>query len=145
MDIDLLYGRNGITLHLDDDIRATTVHKYPMKPLNNPVQAVKDALDNPVESPPLSQLARGKKTACILICDITRPVPNGTLLPPLIDTLTTAGIAKEDITILVATGLHRPNEGEELREIVGSDEIYHSIRIENHFARDKEAHVHLGK
>ena len=94
---------------------------------------------------PFPGLPRGKKTACILICDITRPVPNGLLLPPLIETLTAAGISREDILILVATGLHRPNEGEELREIVGSDEIYETIRIENHFARDRKAHVDLGK
>jgi nickel-dependent lactate racemase len=98
-----------------------------------------------VESPPLSEIARGKRTACILICDITRPVPNGILLPPLIGSLTGAGISKEDILILVATGLHRPNEGDELREIVGSDEVFDSIRIENHFARDRDAHVEIGK
>ena len=98
-----------------------------------------------MERPPLSELARGKKSACILICDITRPVPNGTLLPPLIDTLTRAGVPRTGITILVATGLHRPNEGEELREIVGSDEIFGTVRIENHFARDRAAHVDLGR
>ena len=41
--------------------------------------------------------------------------------------------------------MHRPNEGEELREIVGSDEVFRTIRAENHFARDREAHVDLGK
>jgi nickel-dependent lactate racemase len=63
----------------------------------------------------------------------------------LIETLTGAGISKEDILILVATGLHRPNGGDELREIVGSDEVFDSIRVENHFARDREAHKELGK
>ncbi|MFC1535170.1 nickel-dependent lactate racemase [Thermodesulfobacteriota bacterium] len=64
---------------------------------------------------------------------------------PLIETLTTSGISKEDILILVATGLHRPNEGEELRELIGSDKIFNTIRIENHFARDREVHLDLGK
>ena len=102
-------------------------------------------MENPVESPPLSQLATGRRSVCILICDITRPVPNGTLLPPLIEALTNAGISREDILILVATGLHRPNEGGELREIIGANELFDSFRIENHFARDKEAHADLGK
>jgi nickel-dependent lactate racemase len=145
MNVDLLYGRNSIPLRLPDDIRVTMVNKHPMNLVRKPVQAVKQALEKPVGSPPLAELARQGKTACILICDITRPVPNGTLLPPLIETITAAGVPKENILILVATGLHRPNEGEELREIIGSDEVYRTIRAENHFARDREAHVDLGK
>ncbi|MGA6993847.1 MAG: nickel-dependent lactate racemase [Candidatus Deferrimicrobiaceae bacterium] len=145
MIVDLLYGRNSIPLRLRDGIRVTVVRKHPMTPIHNPVQAVKQTLGKPVGSPPLAEMARGRKTACILICDITRPVPNGLLLPPLIETITAAGVPKENILILVATGLHRPNEGEELREIVGSDEVFRTIRAENHFARDREAHVDLGK
>jgi len=145
MNVDLLYGRNSIPLRLPDSIRVTVVSKHPMNLVRNPVQAVKQALAKPVGCPPLAEMARGGKTACILICDITRPVPNGTLLPPLIETITAAGIPKENILILVATGLHRPNEGEELREIVGSAEVFRTIRAENHFARDREAHVDLGK
>ena len=112
--------------------------------LPNPAGAVREALEKPVGSPSLQELARGKRNACILICDITRPVPNGLILPPLVEGLTRAGIPRENILILVATGLHRPNEGEELAEIVGSPEILRTVRIENHFARDKEAHVDLG-
>jgi nickel-dependent lactate racemase len=145
MNINLLYGRNSIPLRLPDGIRATVVRKHPMIIIGNPVQAVKQALETPVGSPPLAEMARHGKTACILICDITRPVPNGTLLPPLIETITAAGISRENILILVATGLHRPNEGEELREVVGSDEVFRTTRAENHFARDREAHVDLGK
>jgi nickel-dependent lactate racemase len=145
MKVELLYGKGVTAVNLPDGLKPTVIRKHPMTPLGDPEEAVRRALLNPVESPTLSELAKGKKSACILICDITRPVPNGTLLPPLIDTLTRSGVHSTAITILVATGLHRPNEGEELREIVGSDEVFHAIRIENHFARDKAAHVDLGK
>jgi nickel-dependent lactate racemase len=145
MQVDLLYGRDGITINLPEDIKATVIRKHPMRPLADPAGAVRTAIEQPVQSPPLAQLAQGKKSACILICDITRPVPNGILLPVLMDTLVAAGIREENIVILVATGLHRPNEGEELREIVGADEIFARFRIENHFARDREAHIDLGK
>lgn len=144
MYVNLLYGRDGIDLRLPEDIRATVVRKHPMQPLPHPDRAVEQALKKPAGSPPLGQMARGKKSACILICDITRPVPNGTLLGPLIKTITGAGIPLENILILVATGLHRPNEGEELREVVGCDEVFDTVRIENHFARDRDAHAHLG-
>jgi nickel-dependent lactate racemase len=145
MKVELLYGREGMAVNLPDGLKATVIRKHPMTPLRDPDEAVRRALENAVKSTPLSALAKGKKSACILICDITRPVPNGTLLPPIIDTLTRSGVPGTGITILVATGLHRPNEGEELREIVGSDEVYRTVRIENHFARDRAAHVDLGK
>jgi len=145
MKVDLFFGKSGLSVDIPDDIDVTVIRKHPMTPLEDPPSAVREALENPVDSLPLSVLARGKKNACILICDITRPVPNGVLLPPLIDSLIEGGMAKEDILILVATGLHRPNEGDELREVVGSDEIFEEIRVENHFARDREAHLDLGK
>jgi nickel-dependent lactate racemase len=144
MKIDLLYGRKGLTIDLPEAVRAHVIRKHPMPLLPDPSAAVRHALEKPVGCPPLLELAHGKKNVCILMCDITRPVPNGLILPPLVETLTRAGVAKENILILVATGLHRPNEGEELAEIVGSPEILRTVRIENHFAKDKEAHVDLG-
>jgi nickel-dependent lactate racemase len=145
MKVDLLYGRKGLTVDLPEEIHARIIRKHPMVSLPDPVEGVRRALGSPVGSPPLRELARGRKNACILICDITRPVPNGVILPPIVDELTGAGIPREKILILVATGLHRPNEGEELREVVGSDQIFRTIRIENHFARDRAAHVDLGR
>ncbi len=145
MKVDLLYGRDGITVDLPREARATVIRKHPMTPLADPLAEVKKAIATPVQSDPLAKLGRGKKNVCILICDVTRPVPNGTILPPLLEALCASGIPRENILILVATGLHRPNEGEELKEIIGSDEIYSSMRVENHFAREKQAHVELGK
>jgi lactate racemase len=145
MNVELLYGRGELGVCLPNDLRVTVVRKAPMTPVPDPAAAVRTALKNAVGSPPLAEIARGKQSACILICDITRPVPNGTLLPPIVETVTAAGIPRENILILVATGLHRPNEGEELREVVGSDELFRTVRIENHFARDRNAHVDLGK
>ncbi len=144
MKTSLLFGRGERQLDLPEDIKIHEINKYPMPLLEDDDSAIGRALLEPIGSPSLPQLAKGRKSACILICDITRPVPNGLLLPPLLDTLLAQGIEKEDILILVATGLHRPNEGEELRELVGNDQVFDSFRIENHFARDREAHVDLG-
>ena len=145
MKIDLLYGRRGLTIDLPDTVHAHVIRKHPMPLLPDPGGAVRQALEKPVGCLPIQELAQGKKNACILMCDITRPVPNGLILPPLVESLTHAGIARENIVILVATGLHRPNEGAELAETVGSPEILRTVRIENHFARDEKAHVDLGK
>ncbi|MDX9897242.1 MAG: nickel-dependent lactate racemase, partial [Desulfofustis sp.] len=144
MDFHLLYGRSELRVTVPPSIKVREIVKHPMPILPDGDRPLRQAFAEPIGSKPLAELARGRDNACILICDITRPVPNGRILPPLIDTLIEAGIDRQRILILVATGLHRPNEGEELRELIGSDDIFSSIRIENHFARDREAHIDLG-
>lgn len=107
-------------------------------------EMVETSLNSPIESPNISELAAGKKSACIVICDITRPVPNGALLRPIIRRLTDGGIALDQITILVATGLHRPNEGEELAALIGDSWVLEHVRIVNHDATNDSDHVDLG-
>ena len=144
MRIDLLFGRDGLPLDLPDDFDVTVVRKPPMPLLANPQAAAGQSLQAPVDAPPLAELARDRRTACILVCDVTRPVPNHLFLRPIIETLRQAGIAKNDIVVLVATGLHRPNEGEELAAVIGDPWVFANARVENHFARDEAAHVDLG-
>src|SRR4051794_28060922 len=119
MNVTLDYGRTGLPVTLPDDrLIAPPLAIRPAAPLADPNAAIEDALRNPIGSQPLSEIARGKKSACILTCDITRLVPNQLLLPPILRTIEAAGVPRDAITILIATGLHRPNEGEELVELV---------------------------
>ena len=111
MRITLDYGRTGLDVDLPDDRLVGPLHLRPAAPLDDPAGAIRAALDRPTGTPPLAELARGRKSACILICDITRPVPNELLLKPILSTLESAGIPRDGICILIATGLHRPNEG----------------------------------
>src|SRR6202022_4002727 len=119
MAIQLLYGRGTLPIAPPRGCVATVIEKRAMPVLADPAGAVRGALARPVGGPPLCEFARGKRSACILICDITRPVPNGLFLRPLIEQLVSTGMSLEAITILIATGLHRPNEGEELTRLVG--------------------------
>jgi nickel-dependent lactate racemase len=89
----------------------------------------------PIGCAPLSELAKGKRTAAISVCvDITRPAPNRRVLPLVLDRLAAAGIGRENVVILIATGLHREATEAEMREIVGP-EIYETVRVENHRAK----------
>jgi lactate racemase len=144
MQLELNYGRGKLPLQLDDRWKVTVIRKPPMPVETDPAAAVRDALSRPVRARPLAGEAREAKSACILICDITRPVPNHLLLPPLLRELLAAGMRRESICILVATGLHRPNEGEELEELVGDRWVLDNFRIENHFARNDRDHMDLG-
>jgi nickel-dependent lactate racemase len=145
MKIDLRYGRGVLPLSLADDADVTVIRKPVMPLLADPDAAVAAALDQPVGTESLIELARGASTACIAICDITRPVPNQLFLRPMIERLLAAGVPASGITVLVATGLHRPNEGEELAELIGDSWVLDNVRVENHFARDDAAHVDFGR
>src|SRR5271165_5729641 len=143
MRIQLDYGRTGLEVELPDDRLVGPLSIRPAVPLSDPEKAIADAIDRPIASRPLAELARGRRNACILICDVTRPVPNGLILPPILGILEAQGIARKNILILVATGLHRPNEGTELEEMVGPEVAAH-YRIENHHGKQLDEHVYLG-
>ena len=145
MQVDINYAKGNLTLDLDDRYDVTVIAKNPMPVLADPKAAIIEAINNPVGGGVLDDLAGPGKTACILICDITRPVPNGLFLPILIKRMMDQGVTASDITVLVATGLHRPNEGPELEELVGSEWVMNTVNIVNHFARDDATHTDLGK
>ncbi|GHU07838.1 hypothetical protein FACS1894158_16590 [Betaproteobacteria bacterium] len=142
--VDIAYGRGSLKVPLREGIEPTIIRKTTLPKLRDQKRAVADALAAPVGALPLAELAKGRKNACILICDITRPVPNKLFLRPVVETLMAAGLPPEKIVIVVATGLHRPNEGAELAELVGDPWVMENVRVENHFARNDADHVDLG-
>ncbi len=138
------YGRKGLTLLLPDGLKVDVIRKKAMPILKDPEAALRFGLSDPVGCRPLADEVKGIESICIAICDITRPVPHGVVLPVLVREVIDAGVSPASITLLVATGLHRPNEGEELRELIGSDWVLETVRIANHFAKNDEDHVDLG-
>lgn len=144
MNVRLEYGRTGLEVNLTDGLNVQTLAYKDAAPLPNPDEAVRTVMERPTGTPPLAQLAVGKRSACIVICDITRPVPNEMILRPMLETLEGAGIPREQIVILNATGLHRPNFRDELIEMVGEYIVDH-YRIENHYGQRRDDHVYLGE
>lgn len=142
MRIDLAFGKEGLELDLPEGFRYRVLEARSATPLADPEAALAAALDAPVGSPPLVELARGKRTAAISVCDITRPAPNRVVLPHVLSRLQRAGIARENITILIATGLHRPATDAEIRQICGDAAA--NTRVVNHHARERSEHRHLG-
>ncbi len=141
--VTLDYGRTGLEVELPADRLIGPLEIQTVAPLPDPRAVIEQKLKAPTGSAPLLELARGRKTACILICDITRPVPNRLILEPVLRTLAEAGLAREDILLLVATGLHRPSTAAERLEMLG-EEIVASYRIEDHYGQRNEEHTYLG-
>jgi nickel-dependent lactate racemase len=142
--VTLAYGTMGLDLELPGDWDVTVLAKPPMPVLADPPSAIAAALDSPLGSGRLGEEARGCRSACILVCDVTRPVPNSLILRPLVERLLGAGLDPRAITILVATGLHRPNKGEELSRLIGDPWVIERVKVVNHLARVDEQHVRLG-
>ncbi len=143
MRVRLEYARSGLDVELPTERVVRKLSYKDATPLADPLAAIEQVLARPNGSAPLAEIARGRSDACIVICDITRPVPNQLMLPPLLATLEAAGIPRSKITILIATGLHRPNEGDELVELVGA-EIAARYRVENHHGQQINEHSFLG-
>ena len=143
MKITLAYGKTGLDAVVPDANLVGPLHIRPAPPLDDPATAVAEALREPTGTPPLADLARGKRTACVVICDVTRPVPNELLLSEILPTLEAAGVPRSGITILIATGLHRPNLGAEIVELVGA-EIADTYNVVNHYGKDLASHTDLG-
>jgi len=135
MRLGMLCGPATLAVEVPDSTLVLATRPAPA--LADPAAAVAEALARPIASPPLLEVARGRRDACVVISDITRPVPNQIILPPLLAILEQAGIPREKITILVATGMHRPNQGAELESMVGRW-VMDNYRIVNHFCRRPE-------
>jgi nickel-dependent lactate racemase len=144
MRVHLDYGRTGLEVELPDRNVVKCLGYRPAEPLMDPCASLRERLAAPTGCAPLAELAKGRRSACVVICDITRPVPNELLLAPILETLESSGIPPSAIRILVATGLHRPNLGRELAEMVGP-RIAQRYAIENHDGRDLASHEYLGE
>ncbi len=138
------YGKTGLDVEIPEGTRLSLVRAPEVPPLAEPDAAIRKALENPIGAQPLAVLAQGKRDAVVVISDKTRPVPNGLLLSPILETLERSGILRDSIEILVGTGLHRANTREELVEMT-SLEIVERYRIRNHVARDSAEHRPLGQ
>jgi len=146
MRVRLEYGRVGLNVELPDRNVRKCLQYQSAEPLADPSAVMHRELAAPTGTSSLAALveARRCRNACVVICDITRPVPNAVVLPPILETLEAAGIPRREILILVATGLHRPSTRDELVEMVGPL-IVANYRIENHDGQSRQQHTYLGE
>jgi len=141
--IELLYGRDKKTVSLREDLQVEVLHPQTLPVKDDITVEIRRAMETPIGSDRLSMLARGRRGAVILACDLTRDVPDAAIIPMILDELNEAGIPDERITVIVALGVHRPITQEEALERFG-DEVLSHIRFINHNASDKDSLVRIG-
>jgi len=129
----LKYGKGKVRLLIEDKNIIKILNLKKQKALLNPENSLKELFKNPINSSSLRDLIIQKKAKKVLIIvnDITRPTPYEVILPLLIDELRQIGIKKENIIFIIATGIHRSNSPEEVKEIFGKD-IFLNYKFINH-------------
>jgi lactate racemase len=135
-------GKKTIPLEIPDSVPVQWVESRRLAPVPDVKRAVEESLTLPIGTPRLREMVKPGKTVAIVVTDITRKLPEEIILPLLIKELETAGIRKRDITAVVATGTHRSNTPEEIREKFG--EVVNEITFINHNPWDPKGLVRLG-
>jgi nickel-dependent lactate racemase len=98
------------------------------------------AFEAPIETARIRELARGRKSPCIVVDDLSRPTPGHRLVPVILDELAKAGIDAEDVLILGGVANHRPMTRDDFVKKVGSDAVAR-CRVRNHFSWEHCEHV----
>ena len=131
----LKYGQGSIKLSLESKNILKILLPGEVRFLLNPEDKLKNLLKNPIGSLSLKELIFQKRAKNILIIvnDITRPTPYKIILPPILDELKQIGIKREKITFMIATGIHRDNSEEEIKNIFGED-LVNTYKFINHNA-----------
>jgi nickel-dependent lactate racemase len=143
--ISIPYGQGNLSLDLPETklagVLVSKAHDY--KAEGTETEIVQKALDEPINSLPLSELVKGKKKVVIISSDHTRPVPSHVTMPLLLKEIR-KGNPEADITILIATGYHRLTTKNELKNKYG-DKIFETEKIIVHNAFEDDNMVDLGK
>ena len=139
--ISIPYGKTSLSCTLPDCALLTS-RVGELKSDRAGIDLVREAMANPIGSPNLSELARGKKSCTVIISDHTRPVPSRDILPPMLEQLR-EGNPEIQITLLVATGFHRLTTADELKNKLG-EEIASREKIVIHNAFDADSNVEIG-
>lgn len=138
------YGNTSVSIPVDESQVIGVIEGNDTTPLSNISGALMDAIDNPIDSAPLSEVAAKASSIAIIVSDMTRYWMRQDLIVPLIVEYLVGKCGKsyEDLTIVIATGTHVGGSEDDLRTLVTSP-VFDKVRTINHDCRDKNL-VYLG-
>ena len=138
------YGKGYLEFRLPGTMKGDVVISRKAQPLSDLEEAVKNALAHPLRSQPLQTLVKPGQRVCIVFTDMTRACPDHVLIPALLKEIESAGVAREDVTLLCGTGMHRPSTVEEKAAKLGIV-VLDRYRVIDHDPRAMKGLVDLGK
>lgn len=141
--ISLPYGKETVEVSVPENQLIGVYSPKDIPPVADIRAEVRRALANPIASPSLRELVRGKKNVVFVADDNTRLTPTDQLIPILLDECNAAGVADDQITVIIALGTHRFMTEEEILAKFG-EETVRRVRIKNHPYKELAALVDLG-
>jgi nickel-dependent lactate racemase len=141
--VNLPFGETYIKFKLELDGATTVLEPKKMVGIADAPQALKRSLLEPINSTSLQELAKNSKHPCIIVSDSTRPTPSGLIAEAALEQLHAAGVNENDVTIVVATGLHRQCDRSELTEMLGA-RLVRRLKVVNHVAAETQNLVKIG-
>jgi len=129
--IELKLGSSKVSFDIDEANLYGILNPEDMPGVNDGYKEVKNALENPIGSTGLKEMAQGKKNIVILASDITRPSPSHILIPPIVEELLKAGLNYDNITVVFGLGYHRKHTEEEKKKLLG-EELYSKVKRLDH-------------
>ncbi len=133
MHIELPYGKGTLPLDVPEKNLLEVAVPKEFIQSQEPELMIKDALQHPLGTDPLSTMIRPGETVAIVIDDYTRPCPTKSILPPVLEELKQAGVNDLDVLIIIATGTHCPPTADVIKDIVG-DKIFRNYMISSNDA-----------
>jgi nickel-dependent lactate racemase len=120
MHVELAYGKTGLNIELPENAPVTVIEPLHVPGLPDERAAILEVLQSPIGSPSLRNLVGPQDKVAIVFSDLTRPMPNDRVLPPLLDELAVTGVPDDQIVLINALGTHRPQTDAELRSMLGA-------------------------
>jgi nickel-dependent lactate racemase len=140
--IRLAYGKKGMQIELNNAYNLQIVEPEFVDALPDPVSALQEALRSPIGQKPIKEVVKPGDKVGIIFSDITRPTPNSTILPAILDEI--KDLPPDDIILFNSLGTHRENTADELRQMIG-DNLYDRYRIIQNNAFDRNTQIMFGK
>ena len=135
MKLEFGYGKTVQTVEVPEKNLMAVLTANPMDHQRRGAEAVRWALEHPIGSPRLRELAKPGQKVVIVTSDVSRPLPSYDVLPSVLDELYAGGVKREDITVVLALGSHRHHTEEEQRRLVG-ERCWSEVRVEDSTPED---------
>ena len=141
--ITLPYGEAEISLEIEESRLIGILKPREKQGATNPYLTARDALQRPVDGNGLRSFAKRVQTVALIADDYTRPTPAGPICRAVLDELNGLGVDDSHVTIIVASGLHRPMVESELRAKF-TDDVLHRVEVVCHNAWDDNQNEQIG-
>ena len=143
VDVWLPYGKTEVCARIPAQNFLGTIEPKEKQGVSDPITEIKRALQEPIGTRRISEIAKAGDKAAIVVDDFTRPAPSHLMVPPVLEELNMAGVKDEDITIIFACGTHRAVTDEEARKLLG-EQVAERIRYVSHDCNAEDL-VYVGK